>query len=160
MPEDWAEAMLTGRVNASEEPERHSGVLNFRTYAMGLEAMEPCTGDRVADLYAVHPYLGVLLSQLVGKPGSVALRSPGGFLELRKMKKLVKEYKNIAVAGGGGPQGSGGDIEMVNNPMALNKPRLRSLPPAVPNRVTRPAATENPNPTPPKLPLPSTWSRG
>jgi radical SAM superfamily enzyme YgiQ (UPF0313 family)/protein-L-isoaspartate O-methyltransferase len=109
MPEDWADAMLTGKVVATDSEAEFSGLLDLRTYAMGLEGMEPCTGDRVADLYAVHPYLGVLLSHLVGNPGSVTLLAPGGFLDIRKTRKLVRAFKNIKVSSGCAARGKGLD---------------------------------------------------
>lgn len=71
MPEGAARAVLEDRVEASGNPEPLPPSLSLRTLAIGLEALAPRIGDRIAHLTAQSAYLSAILSHLVGEQGQV-----------------------------------------------------------------------------------------
>ena len=75
MPHDHAQAMLDGRMPELIEGVAPSG-LDFRSTAIGLEALGVLTGKRVADLSAATGYVSVVLSRLVGGRGDVLAMHP------------------------------------------------------------------------------------
>ena len=96
-----AAAMLLGGYHASTDVEGDLPVaLSLRTYAMGLEALEPALGDRVVDATARSGYLPALLSRLVGARGEVLAIHPagGGPEDLPRFSKSLEPYTNVMVA--------------------------------------------------------------
>ncbi|MCR9160917.1 MAG: radical SAM protein [Nannocystaceae bacterium] len=74
-----AAALLLGGHHAATDAEGDVAIaLSLRTYAMGLEALEPALGDRVVDATARSSYLSALLSHLVGERGEVLAIHPAG----------------------------------------------------------------------------------
>jgi radical SAM superfamily enzyme YgiQ (UPF0313 family)/protein-L-isoaspartate O-methyltransferase len=71
MGEAAARTMLEGTAVVSEHEGMPARCLGLRTIAMGLEALEPALGDRVADATARTGYVTAVLSRLVGPTGRV-----------------------------------------------------------------------------------------
>ena len=92
--------------------------LPIRVLAMGLEALEPSTGDRVADLGASSGYVAALLAHLVGEQGEVVAVSPAEPHAKRRLwpltkppqgplSRALKDLKNVRVVSGDGTTGRG-----------------------------------------------------
>lgn len=100
-----AAAMLLGGYAATTEHEGDLAVaLSVRTYAMGLEALEPALGDRVVDATARSSYLAALLSHLVGPQGEVLAIHPAGGSrdEVQRFSRSLDGFDNVMVAFAGG----------------------------------------------------------
>lgn len=78
MPEVRAREMLRGKIELPEV-EGAPGVLSVDAYAIGLEALNPGLGERVADLAPFNQYLGALLKILVGAEGVVDSGATGAY---------------------------------------------------------------------------------
>lgn len=98
LPEEAAEHVLH-----DHSPRRVAGLtegevppwLGLRTYAMGLEGLEPAVGDRVADLTAVHGYVAALLAELVGPEGEVVALHPRRDGDRKSLKGLAKSLRGL-----------------------------------------------------------------
>jgi radical SAM superfamily enzyme YgiQ (UPF0313 family)/protein-L-isoaspartate O-methyltransferase len=71
MDEDAAEGMLRDEPPEVENEGDLPVCLGIRTYAIGLEALEPALGDRIADVTAGSGYLPAVLARLVGEHGHI-----------------------------------------------------------------------------------------
>jgi radical SAM superfamily enzyme YgiQ (UPF0313 family)/protein-L-isoaspartate O-methyltransferase len=100
MPKEAA-AMLLGGHHATTEAEGDIAIaLSLRTYAMGLEALEPALGDRVVDATARSSYLSAVLSHLVGERGEVLAIHPAGGApgELSRFSSSLAGFDNVMIA--------------------------------------------------------------
>jgi protein-L-isoaspartate O-methyltransferase len=91
----------------------------LRVLAMGLEALEPSTGDAVADLAASSGYVPALLAELVGDQGTVAVVTPGHKTSLAALipglrptaestlRKALADRPNVRVTAGDVTTGGG-----------------------------------------------------
>jgi radical SAM superfamily enzyme YgiQ (UPF0313 family)/protein-L-isoaspartate O-methyltransferase len=102
-----AAAHVLAEQNADTEVEGELAIaLGLRTYAMGLEALEPALGDLVVDVTARSGYLAALLSPLVGTRGRVLAIHPGaddfdafrrGLAHLPNIDVLLAEQAGVNV---------------------------------------------------------------
>lgn len=76
MPSAAAEGMLRDHPPTPSVEGEPPLTLGVRAIAMGLEALEPALGDRVADLGARSGYVAALLGQLVGPRGEIVALKP------------------------------------------------------------------------------------
>lgn len=96
MSSESARLLLKGQHAASDVEGELATALSIRTYAMGLEAMEPALGDRVVDVTARSSYLAALLSHLVGDRGLVLAIHPGRG-EFDSFRKSLEAYENVEI---------------------------------------------------------------
>lgn len=78
MDEDDAIAMLSDELPGIEDEGMLPAALPIRHVAIGLEALEPALGDRVADVTARTGWLAAVLAMLVGERGRVLAVHPEG----------------------------------------------------------------------------------
>ncbi len=97
LPEPAVEAMLLDRCDRPELEGGTPGWLGIRDVAMALEAMEPCPGDRVADLTAVHGFVAALLARLVGGDGAVVAVHPGRGAGARRLAKTLRGHPAVTI---------------------------------------------------------------
>lgn len=96
-----AAALLLGGHHATTDAEGDVAVaLSLRTYAMGLEALEPALGDRVVDATARSSYLSAVLSHLVGERGEVLAIHPAGGQpdEFSRFSNSLAGFENVMIA--------------------------------------------------------------
>ncbi len=96
-----AAALLLGGHHATTDAEGDVAVaLSLRTYAMGLEALEPALGDRVVDATARSSYLSAVLSHLVGEGGEVLAIHPAGGRtdEFSRFSTSLAGFENVMIA--------------------------------------------------------------
>ncbi len=74
--------------------------VSFHALALGLEALAPCTGDRVADLLAVRAYVAALLAHAVGEAGEVVAVAPGGKVEALRLRATLAHLPRVTVQAG------------------------------------------------------------
>ncbi len=97
LPEGDATAMLGGHAITLGAEGTPSRWLPLSVYAMGLEALEPQRGDRVAHAAGSSGYLAALMSRLVGEEGEVIVLPRGGWLERRRQAAALRASSNVSV---------------------------------------------------------------
>lgn len=98
MDEGEARAYLSNRSDSPDAEGKAPAWLGIDACAIGLEALNPGLGDRVADGLALRGYLAALFSKLVGDDGEVVVLFPGSRWASRKLRKALKPLDNISVA--------------------------------------------------------------
>ena len=117
LPEEDARHMLLDKSPSVAREGDAAAWLGIRIVAMGLEALEPATGDHVADLAATSGYIAALLATLVTDKGAVLALHPGSFLSARALKKSLAPWAgHVKVARGdptAGPPGRSAPLDRV-----------------------------------------------
>ena len=99
--EDEARSLLSER---GHRPPREGEVarwIGWTPLAIGLEALQPQAGDRVADLAAATGYVAALLSALVGGQGRVVARAAEeDARQRRELARGLRELGNVELVAG------------------------------------------------------------
>ena len=127
-----AEAMLSDRRGTTDGDGLPAPWLPLKIYAMGLEALEPQPGDRVAYLASSGPYLAAVLRALVGPEGEVSCVPAGGWRARRHHHSKLGALGDILILKGRPSTDDGlqGDYDGIWIDGALPK-----LPPAIARRL-------------------------